>query len=187
MPSSTPPTPAAGRADARDHARGRAGAPSLTAPGLLLGAGLGGFVDGILIHQVLQWHHMLTSTDTDNIGVPYYPDTTVHGLEINTLWDGFFHTATWLLVLGGLALLYSRVQHSRGRVWTSRALWGWVLAGWGVFNLVEGVVDHHLLGIHHVRSGPHQTWWDLGFLALGALLLVGGWLLQRGARVHDDP
>lgn len=183
MSSSTSPTPAVGRAGGQ----GRAGAPSITAPGLLLGAGLGGFVDGILIHQVLQWHHMLTSTDTDNIGVPYYPDTTVHGLEINTLWDGFFHTATWLLVLSGLALLYSRVQHSRGRVWTSRALWGWVLAGWGLFNLVEGVVDHHLLGIHHVRSGPHQTWWDLGFLALGVLLLVGGWLLQRGARVHDDP
>ena len=104
MSSSTSPTPAVGRAGGQD----RAGAPSLTAPGLLLGAGLGGFVDGILIHQVLQWHHMLTSTDTDNIGVRYYPDTTVHGLEINTLWDGFFHTATWLLVLVGLALLYSR-------------------------------------------------------------------------------
>ena len=54
-------------------------------------------------------------------------------------------------------MLYSRVTHSRGRVWTSRVLWGWILVGWGLFNLVEGIVDHHILGIHHVRSGPDQT------------------------------
>ncbi|WP_067430681.1 DUF2243 domain-containing protein [Nocardioides jensenii] len=158
---------------------------SLATPGIVLGVGLGGFVDGILLHQLLQWHHMLTSTDSDNIGVRYYPDSTVHGLEINTVWDGLFHTFTWVMVLVGLALLYSRVQQSRGRVWKSRALWGWVLVGWGVFNLVEGIVDHHILGIHHVRSGDNQIWWDLGFLALGALLVIGGWLLQRGASYYD--
>src|SRR3954451_10362286 len=81
---------------------------------LLMGLGLGGFVDGILLHQILQWHHMLTSTDTDTIGVPYYPQDTVHGLRINTVWDGVFHIVTWLLVLTGLAMLYSRVEHSRG-------------------------------------------------------------------------
>jgi uncharacterized membrane protein len=154
-------------------------------PGVVLGLGLGGFVDGILLHQILQWHHMLTSTDTDNIGVDYYPADTVHGLEINTLWDGFFHTFTWLAVLIGLGLLYSRVTHSRGRVWTSGVLWGWILVGWGVFNLVEGIVDHHILGIHHVRSGEYQTWWDIGFLVFGALLVVGGWLLQRSGRPID--
>ncbi|GAA3525477.1 hypothetical protein AFL01nite_13560 [Aeromicrobium flavum] len=158
---------------------------SLAVLGIVLGVGLGGFVDGIVLHQLLQWHHMLTSTDTDNIGVRYYPESTVHGLEINTVWDGLFHVFTWVMVLVGLALLYSRVQHSRGRVWTSRALWGWVLVGAGVFNLVEGVVDHHILGIHHVRSGDNQMWWDLGFLALGALLVLVGWLLQRGASYRD--
>lgn len=60
-------------------------------------------------------------------------------------------------------------------------MWGWILLGWGVFNLVEGVVDHHILGIHHVRSGEYQTWWDIGFLVFGALLVAGGWLLQRRA------
>jgi uncharacterized membrane protein len=159
-----------------------AAATSITLPGVLLGVGLGGFVDGILLHQVLQWHHMLTSTDTDRVGVPYYPADTVHGLRMNTLWDGLFHTFTWLAVLIGLAVLYSRVQHARGRVWSSGALWGLVLIGWGLFNLVEGLVDHQLLGIHHVRSGPHQTAWDLGFLALGAVLMVAGWLLRRAAR-----
>jgi uncharacterized membrane protein len=128
---------------------------------------------------------MLTSTDTDNIGVRYYPPTTVPGLQMNTVWDGLFHTFTWLATLIGLGLLYARVTGSRGRLWSSRALWGWVLVGWGLFNLVEGVVDHHLLGIHHVRTGPYQLWWDLGFLLLGALLIAGGWLLQRGASAID--
>jgi uncharacterized membrane protein len=155
---------------------------SITLPGIVLGVGLGGFVDGILLHQILQWHHMLSSTDTDRVGVPYYPVDTVHGLRINTLWDGVFHTFTWLAVLTGLGILYSRVQHARGRVWGSGALWGLVLVGWGLFNLVEGLVDHQILGIHHVRAGAHQTAWDMGFLALGATLVVAGWLVRRTAR-----
>ncbi|WP_245777794.1 DUF2243 domain-containing protein [Lentzea xinjiangensis] len=171
-----PMTGVAGRASAEGERR------RLRLPGMLLGAGLGGFVDGILLHQLLQWHHLLSSTDTDNIGVEYYDPKTVSGLEMNTVWDGVFHTLCWLSVLVGLAVLHSRITHNRREVWTSRVLWGWVLAGWGLFNLVEGVINHHLLGVHHVRGGPHQLWWDIGFLVLGALLLVGGYLLQRRGR-----
>ena len=61
---------------------------------------------------------------------------------------------------------------------------GLLLAGWGLFNLVEGVVDHHLLQLHHVRDdlgGPLS--WDLGFLAVSVVLLVGGWALHRRGRV----
>ncbi|MEV5323416.1 DUF2243 domain-containing protein [Nonomuraea sp. NPDC052634] len=145
-------------------------------PGTILGIGLGGFVDGILLHQLLQWHHMLSSR---------YPVDTVPGLRMNTVWDGLFHTVTWLAVLIGLGLLYSRVTASRGRVWRSRTLWGWILSGWGLFNLVEGVIDHHLLGVHHVRTGPGQLWWDLGFLVLGVVLLAAGWGLRRGGDALD--
>ncbi|MFJ8195148.1 DUF2243 domain-containing protein [Streptomyces sp. NPDC096094] len=158
---------------------------SIRLPGIVLGVGLGGFADGILLHQLLQWHHMLTSTNDDRIGVKYYNPNTVSGLEMNTVWDGIFHTVCWIAVLLGLALLYSRVTHNRRAVWASRVLWGWILAGWGLFNLVEGVLDHHVLGIHHVYAGPHQAWWDAGFLVLGALLLVGGYLLQRGGQPFD--
>src|SRR5258708_37710758 len=68
-------------------------------PGAVLGFGLGGFVDGILLHQILQWHHMLTSTDHDNIGVNYSPADTVSGLRMNTGWDGLFHAVAWVSVL----------------------------------------------------------------------------------------
>ena len=147
-------------------------------PGLVIGVGLGGFVDGILLHQVLQWHHMLTATDTDNVGIASYPADTVAGLEVNTLWDGLFHVTAWFFVAVGLWWLWRRASSGSGRR-PSRALIGAMLVGWGVFNLVEGVVDHHLLGIHHVRAGPGQLLYDLGFLAFGAVLVAGGAALHR--------
>src|SRR5690606_1988422 len=118
------------------------GARSIRLPATILGVGLGGFVDGILLHQVLQWHHMLTSTDTDNIGLRTYPADTVPGLRMNTLWDGLFHTFTWLAVLVGPGLLYSRAASSRGRLWGGRVLRGRALGGWGRLHRVDGGVDH---------------------------------------------
>jgi hypothetical protein len=89
IPAVDPPAfPASVRTDAA------ASYPPASRSGLVLGIGLGGFVDGILLHQVLQWHHMLTSTQA-------YPVTTVAGLEANTLVDGLFHTSTWCFVAVG--------------------------------------------------------------------------------------
>src|SRR3954449_11098189 len=144
------------------------------APALVMGLGFGGFIDGILLHQILQWHHMLTATEG-------HPMTTVAGLEANTLVDGLFHVATWILVAVGSWLMLRAWQAGRlAPPW--RAHLGLLLAGWGLFNLVEGLVDHELLGIHHVRDdlgGP--IGWGLGVLALGALLLIGGVLLAESA------
>ena len=52
-----------------------------------------------------------------------------------------------------------------------------MLAGFGLFNLVDGLIDHHLLQLHHVNeSAPPDQWfaWDLGFLLWGAAMLLGG-------------
>jgi uncharacterized membrane protein len=58
-----------------------------------------------------------------------------------------------------------------------------MLAGWGLFNVVEGIVDHHLLTIHHVRDDvPDPLWWDVGFLAFGAALIGLGVVLRRSGR-----
>jgi uncharacterized membrane protein len=142
------------------------------APGILLGIGLGGFVDGIFLHQILQWHHMLTSEGS-------YPKTTLAGLETNTLWDGLFHAVTWVAVGVGIYLLWRRTTDWRWAI-SGRALLGWMLVGWGLFNLVEGVVDHHVPTLHHVREdAAHRTAWDLAFLAFGALLILAGWSLTR--------
>ncbi len=138
----------------------------------MLGLGLGGFLDGIVLHQILQWHHMVSH-------VPGYPVTTVAGLEMNTVADGFFHLATWFLVLAGSVVAVASWQ--KGRLAPSWSFhFGLVLAGWGVFNVVEGLVNHHLLGVHHVRDDLGSPLsWDIGFLVLGGLLIVGGLLLHR--------
>jgi len=107
-----------------------------------------------------------------------YPEATVAGLETNMLWDGLFHAATWVAVAVGIYVLWRRTTNGRSAI-SGRAFIGWVVVGWGVFNLVEGVVNHHILAIHHVREGPNQTAWDLTFLAFGALLVIGGRLLAR--------
>ena len=152
--------------------------PSIVLPGLLLGVGLGGFLDGIVLHQVLQWHHMLSHTER-------FPTGTLAGLRGNTVADGLFHAFAWLAVVVGLFVLWRRVRLG-GAAWTPTALAGLLLAGWGAFNLVEGIVDHHLLGLHHVREGvAHQLLYDLGFLALGAALVAGGWALYRRAARHS--
>ncbi len=115
---------------------------------------------------------MITSTGD-------HPATTVAGLEANTLADGLFHAATWICVAAGVHLAVRAWR--RGELappW--RAHVGLMLAGWGAFNLVEGLIDHQLLGVHHVRDdlGAPLSW-DLAFLASGVLLIAGGWLLHR--------
>ena len=152
------------------------GADFPVAAGVLFGLGLGGFFDGIVLHQVLQWHHMLSS---------WYPITSIENLELNTLWDGIFHSATYVFVVIGLFILWRRARGRHLR-WSNRALIGSLLVGWGLFNLVEGLIDHQWLGVHHVNERvdrAHWLAWDLGFLAWGLAMLLGGVGLLRTGRV----
>lgn len=150
--------------------------------GILLGVGLGSFIDGIVLHQILQWHHMLTDYGEH----ASFPLTTVRSLEENTLWDGLFHVSTWLFVTVGLFMLWRAVTADHRVTW--RSLVGLLLAGWGLFNLVEGIVDHHIVTIHHVRDDvADPMWWDLGFLAFGAALVaVGLWLRRTDVDTGDE-
>lgn len=146
-----------------------------TAAGVILGLGIGGFFDGILLHQVLQWHHLLSQP---------YPPTTLAHLQFNTLWDGLFHSLTYLFVVVGLALLWRAAKRPHAP-WSGKMLVGTLLVGFGAFNVVEGLIDHQILGIHHVNETvPPSQWiyWDVGFLLWGALMLIGGWLLLRAGR-----
>ena len=102
----------------------------------ILGLGLLGAVDGIVFHQILQWHSV-------------YMDTDHHGRIVS---DGLFHTfAVATLVVGAVLLWLAGHPGSIER--GARLLVGGLLTGGGTFNLVEGIVNHHLLGIHHVKQG----------------------------------
>jgi len=150
--------------------------PSIERPllraGLVLGLGFGGFVDGIVLHQILGWHHLICVE-------AYCRPTSVGQFQIQNRQDGYFHLALWVVSLVGVALLFSAARQTRA-AWKGRSFLGAMLAGWGIFNVVEGVIDHHLLGIHHVLPGrSHQLLYDLVFLAAGGLLVLIGMALAR--------
>lgn len=143
----------------------------LITPGVLLGMSWAGLADGIVLHQILQWHHMICST------------RTCHPLSMDDLrrmdrTDGYFHLSVWALTMLATALLF-RAGQRENVLWSGRVFAGALLAGAGLFNLVEGVIDHHMLQIHHVRPGPTQGAWDVGFLLISALLLAVGAAIVR--------
>ena len=146
----------------------------LISAGTLLGVGMGGFVDGIVFHQLLQTHSMLSARR---------PRDSVVNMEINMFWDGLFHAFTWTTTAAGLALLF-RAGRRADVPWSGRTLFGSMLVGWGLFNLVEGVIDHHILHVHHVVERLGVSAWDWAFLGSGVVFLLAGWALIRSAR--DD-
>ena len=146
----------------------------LISAGLMLGIGMGGFVDGILFHQLLQTHSLLSAR---------LPKDSVPNIEVNMFWDGLFHAFTWVVTAVGLALLF-RAGRRVEVPWSGRTLFGSMLAGWGLFNLVEGVIDHHILQIHHVVERAGLSVWDWAFLASGVVFILAGWAIVKGAR--DD-
>ena len=139
--------------------------PSLATPGLMLGIGLGGFFDGILLHQIFQTHGMLSAV---------IPMHSMMNMKANMFADGLFHALMWIATLIGVALLWRAMNVRRDATAPGRRLIGYMLAGWGWFNLVEGLIDHHLLNLHHVVEALGLSIWDWLYLATGALLAVAG-------------
>ena len=145
-----------------------------------MGIGFGGLLDGILLHQVLQWHRVIS-----DLGDP--PLDSVGRIEANRFADGAFHVGTWLVLLAGVAIAIVAWQR-RSPAPRLREHGGMLLAGWGALNLAEGILDHHVLRIHHVRDdlgGPAS--WDVGFLLLAAGLVLGGMALSAPGRAARRP
>jgi uncharacterized membrane protein len=137
---------------------------ALMSAALLLGVGLGGFLDGIVLHQILQWHNMLSSR---------VPPTDLVAMKYNMVWDGLFHAFTWIATATGIGALWRAGPRTDIPGATSIFV-GSMLLGWGLFNLVEGFLDHQVLGLHHVHPGTDQLAWDVGFLTFGATLAMAG-------------
>ena len=148
---------------------------SLIIAGILLGLGQGGFFDGIVFHQLLQWHHMFTNIESSN---------TVAGLELNTLGDGLFHVFDWIMTIAGVITLWLAVKSDKTTLATS-VLIGAFCIGAGMFNVVEGILSHHVLQIHHVKPGSHQLAWDLSFIGAGILSIIVGFLILSRNKLPD--
>lgn len=157
-----------------------AGLPVSKRAGIILGLGLGGFVDGILLHQIIHWH---------NMGSTVLPPTSLEALKQNMVWDGFLHAAAWILTLVGVYWLLNDARRA-APLPGPKAFTGLLLLGWGLFNLVEGLIDHHLLQLHHVRDLPaHVPLYDWLFLAIGGVgfILLGLAMARGRVGTHENP
>lgn len=133
-----------------------------------LGFALSGFFDGILLHQILQWHHLLSAIRGDDI-------------RFQVLADGYFHLLMYAVASFGLWLLW-RARRSFEAVGAGRQLLAYLLIGFGVWHVVDAAASHWLLGIHRIKlDAANPLVWDIGWLALfGAIPLAIGWRLRGG-------
>mgnify|MGYP001280883599 CR=1 FL=1 len=124
----------------------------------LFGIGMIGMLDGIVFHQILQWHSVNMHTDR------------VHQIVS----DGVFHLfVTIIIFVSGIVLWKGNPQDH------ATTFWGSFLLGAGTFNLVEGIINHHILQLHHVKPGPDQAFYDIMYDVFAVLLLVIGWILIK--------
>ncbi|QAY79418.1 DUF2243 domain-containing protein [Sphingosinicella sp. BN140058] len=139
----------------------------------VIGFGLGGFFDGILLHQVLQWHHLLSLV----------PGEAFRDLGTQILADGLFHVLMYLVTASGLWLLWRR-RRLLGDAADWRLVAGGGLLGFGLWNVVDVGFFHWILGIHRIRVDVSEPMlYDLGWLAaFGLIPLAIAVLLLRGAQ-----
>ena len=146
---------------------------------LTLGFAFGGFFDGLMLHQVLQWHHLMSLV----------PGEDFRRIETQIFWDGLFHLLMYGVAVLGLVLLW-RARRSAGDPGGGRLMAAFLL-GFGLWNVVDVVLFHWVLGIHRIRVDvpeAERLAWDLGWLALfgGAPLLLA-WAVRRRGSAQGPP
>lgn len=148
----------------------------LTAAATVVGIGIGGFIDGILLHQILQWHEMISNK---------IPPTTYVAKSVNMFWDGIFHAFTLIVTMVGVVLLWNLLKR-KDIDRSGNLLVGGLMLGWGIFNLLEGIADHQLLKLHNVREvTDNKEFWNYGFLGFSVLLIVVGLLIVKQRKADD--
>lgn len=141
--------------------------PLFVAASILIGMGFSALFDGIVLHRILQWHHLFSNV---------HPLENAENITLNLLGDQIFLAAGYFIFVAGLILLFWAVWQGN-LINLSPTFFGCLLIGFGKFNLIEGVVNHHILGLHHVKPGQHEAAWDLGFLLINTALAFWGWFL----------
>ncbi|MDD9265788.1 DUF2243 domain-containing protein [Paenibacillus sp. GCM10023248] len=131
---------------------------NLVVSSVILGMGLMGALDGIVFHQFLQWHHVIDH----------------HNHRIELFSDGVFNLFVTLLLFYSCVKIF-RDAAKEALSFHTRAFAGSIVIGAGAFNLLEGLIDHQILGLHHVRPAS-ANWliYDMVYLLSGIVLIVAG-------------
>ena len=136
--------------------------------GFLIGCGIAAsMIDLFIFHLGLQWHH--------------FYDLSTH--EVALLTDGIFHAFGWFITVWGLFLL-ADIRRRGGVNWKRWA--GAVALGIGSFQLLDGVLNHKILGIHQIRYGVDLLLYDTVWIGSAIVLMVIGWVVLRMTRSAHD-
>ena len=140
---------------------------------VLIGIGIAGLIDIIIFHTILQWHHTSSHKIIPN---------TLESLQLNILHDGLFLAFSLVITIFGIILLWHSQSSKDKNYFLSypRSFIGLVLIGFGGFNTIEGIINHHILQMHHVIEVADPLVFDLTFLAIGGVtfLALGAILLM---------
>lgn len=138
----------------------------VTVAAFVIGVALSGFFDGILLHQVLQWHHLLSLV----------PGEAFRDLRTQILFDGLFHVCIYIVAALGLWLMW-RARGDLSRAGSRRHVLGGVLLGFGAWNIVDVGFFHWILRIHRIRVDVGNPMaYDLAWLfGLGIAVAAAGW------------
>src|SRR5436305_559397 len=138
---------------------------------LLVGLSFGGLFDGILLHQVLQWHHLLSLVGGES----------VRDMRVQIMADGLFHVLMYVVAAIGLWLIWSAAGSSAfGR--SDRRLLASALLGFGAWQFADVIVFHWIARIHRIRVDvPNPLAWDIGWMIVFGVptVALGLWLLAR--------
>lgn len=93
----------------------------------------------ILLHQVLQWHHLLSGIEQAR-----------HDIRVLILWDGIFHVLMYIIAGVGFWLLW-RARREWASKDADRRLFANALIGFGGWHILDSVLSHWILGIHRIR------------------------------------
>ena len=123
--------------------------------GILFGIGFAAFVDEVVFHQLLRWHHFYDLATTD----------------IGLISDGLFHAFSWFATIASLFLL---ADLKRRNAYTPLRWWGGMLLGAGTFQLYDGLIQHKWMRIHQIRYVENVWVYDLIWnTSAGIMIIVG--------------
>ncbi|MGE7091488.1 DUF2243 domain-containing protein [Lysinibacillus sp. NPDC048646] len=126
--------------------------------GLLFGLGVVAFIDEVIFHQLLHWHHFYDKS-TANIGL---------------VSDGLFHAFSFFATIGSAFLLAD--LHRKHGFWVKRWLSG-IFIGAGAFQLYDGIIQHKLMNFHQIRYNVNILPYDVVWNVLAAILILIGIVL----------
>lgn len=126
--------------------------------GVLFGLGVAAFIDEVVFHQLLAWHH-------------FYDKSS---MAIGLVSDGLFHAFSWFATVASLFLLADVKR--RNSFWIKRWISG-MLLGLGFFQLYDGLIQHKLFRIHQIRYKVNVLPYDIAWNAVAIIVLIVGFII----------